>query len=72
MEPMIVPMQHKDNNGNICALVKIQLPVVGCKFEGNVIASSFEITEYWVYLSPGTKFLNIKCPNKPTLSITFK
>lgn len=63
-EPMIAPMQQKDLNGNVCSLVKVQLPVIGCKFDGSIISTSFEISEYWIYLSPGAKQMNIKCPNK--------
>lgn len=71
-EPMVVNMQQKDLNGNICSLVKIQLPVIGCKFEGSIIETKFDISEYWVYLSPGAKQLNIKCPNKNTCIIKFE
>lgn len=71
MEPMTVPMQQKDLNGQICALIKVQLPTLGCKFEGNVIASRFEVSEYWVYLSDGSRYLNIKCPGHPTLFVDF-
>lgn len=71
MEPMTVPMQQRDLNGDICALVKVQLPTPGCKFEGNVIASRFEVSEYWVYLSDGSLYLNIKCPGHPTLFVDF-
>lgn len=71
MEPMTVLMQQRDLNGDICALVKVQLPTPGCKFEGNVIASRFEVSEYWVYLSGGSRYLNIKCPGHPTLFVDF-
>lgn len=70
-EPLIATMQQKDLNGNICSLVKVQLPVIGCKFDGSVISTRFEISEYWVYLSPGAKQLNIKCPNKNTCVVNF-
>lgn len=71
VEPMIAPMQQKDLNGDICSLVKVQLPVIGCKFDGSIISASFEISEYWIYLSPGAKQMNIKCPNKKILVIHF-
>ena len=38
MEPMTVPMQRLDFNNEICALVKVLLPMDGVKFEGNVPA----------------------------------
>lgn len=71
IEPMTIPMQQRDLNGNICALVKVQLPTPGCKFEGNVIDYKFEVSEYWVYLSDGSHNLNIKCPGQPTLFVDF-
>lgn len=52
----------KDLNGNVCSLIKIQLPVEGCAFEGNVVRTSFKTSEYWVYVSPGTKSLLVKSP----------
>lgn len=70
-EPMTFPMQQRDLNGNICALVKVQLPTPGCKFEGNVIDYKFEVSEYWVYLSDGSHNLNIKCPGQATLFVNF-
>ena len=70
-EPMTFPMQQRDLNGNICALVKVQLPTPGCKFEGNVIDYKFEVSEYWVYLSDGSHNLNIKCPGQTTLFVNF-
>lgn len=71
MEPMTVPMQKTDLNGNICALIKVQLPIIGCKFEGNVLDYFFDVTEYWVYMSQGSKQLNIKCPGNKTCVIIF-
>lgn len=63
MEPMTVPMQRLDFNNEICALVKVLLPMDGVKFEGNVVGDPvFKTNEYWVYLTPGTKMLNIKAP----------
>ena len=71
MEPMTVPMQRKDLNGNICALVKVQIPEPGVKFEGNIIDAIYDISEYWVYLSSGSKQMQIKCPGYTPLRITF-
>lgn len=71
LDPMYVGMQKKDLNGDICAIVKVQLPVPGVKFEGNVIASEFDINEYLVYMSAGSKKLTIKCPHTNSLNIDF-
>ena len=72
MEPMTVPMQRKDLNGNICALIKVILPSPQAVFEGNVIGDcQYKTAEYWCYLSPGSKFLNIKYPGCEPLMIKF-
>ncbi|MCM1022002.1 MAG: TonB family protein [Muribaculum sp.] len=72
MEPMTVPMQRLDANNSICALVKVLLPIDGVGFEGNVVgAADFKINEYWVYLTPGTKMLNIKAPGHYPLLVNF-
>ena len=59
-----------DLNERMCALIKIELPE-GAKFEGNVVDFKHDVNEYWVYVSPGTKFLKIKYPGFETLSLSF-
>ena len=72
MEPMTVPMQRLDFNNQICAMVKVELPVAGVQFEGNVVGEPlFKTTEYWVYLTPGTKMLKIKAPGHYSLMADF-
>lgn len=66
-----IGVQKKDLNGRICALVKVQLPIAGVKFEGSVVESKFDINEYLVYMSSGSKKLAIKCPYTKPLSIDF-
>ena len=70
----IVGAQDKkyDANGIPCAVVKVQLPVEGVAFEGNVIESQYHINEYWVWFSSGTngtKKFRIKCPRAQMLEI---
>ncbi len=73
MNPMTVEMQRRDFNDEICALVKVQLPVSGVAFEGNIIGDTpFKTNEYWVYLTSGTKFLQVKCPGHYPLQIDFR
>lgn len=60
-----------DRNGNLCAMIRVALPVEGCRFFGNVIDEAYEINEYNVYMSGGTKYLRIKCPGVETLDIRF-
>ncbi|MCM1022127.1 MAG: hypothetical protein NC343_07735 [Muribaculum sp.] len=72
-EPMTVETQRRDLNNEICALVKVQLPISGVGFEGNLVGDvQFKINEYWVYLTPGTKFLQVKCPGYYPLKIDFR
>jgi hypothetical protein len=73
MEPMTVPMQRKDNNGAVCALVKVIVPNEAASFEGNLIGQcDYKSSEYWCYLSPGSKQLKIKYPNCQPLMVNFE
>ena len=73
MEPMIASMQRLDNNGNICALVKVIIQSNNVSFEGNIVGNvEFKTNEYWCYLSHNTRFLKIKYPNLEPLMIDFK
>lgn len=72
MEPMTVPMQRKDNNGDICALVKVIIPDSKAVFEGSLVGNcDFKTSEYWCYLTPGSKHLKIKYPNSQPLLVDF-
>ena len=66
-----IGVQKKDLNGQLCALIKVQLPIPGVKFEGNIVSSELDVSEYLVYMSPGAKKLTIKCPHTNSLSISF-
>ena len=73
MEPMTVPMQRKDNNGNICALVKVVMPSAQAAFEGSLIGNcEYKTAEYWCYLTPGCKFLKVKYPGCEPLLVNFE
>ncbi len=64
MEPMDLSASlypRVDRNGVKCALVKVQIPLEGMAFEGNVMGDVVnKAGEYWVYLTAGTKFFRIK------------
>lgn len=66
-----IGVQKKDLNGQLCALIKVQLPIAGVKFEGNVIDSKYDINEYLIFMSPNSKKLSIKCPQTKPLYINF-
>lgn len=73
MDPMTVPMQRKDNNGNICALVKVIIPSAKATFEGSLIGDcDFKTSEYWCYLAPGSKHIKVKYPGCEPLLINFE
>lgn len=72
MEPMTVPMQRTDLNGNVCALVKVIVPEARAAFEGNLIGETdYKTSEYWCYLTPGTKMLKVKYPGCEPLMVNF-
>lgn len=62
---------REDFNGDKCALIKVSLPVEGCKFEGAVGECAFDVNEYWVYMPSGAKRLRVKCPGFETLDVVF-
>ena len=61
-----------DASGNKCALIKVSLPVEGCKFSGSIIGNPvFETNEYWVYMTGSSKSLEIRCPGCKALVADF-
>lgn len=73
IDPMTVPMQRLDANDDICALVKVLYPRSGLVFEGNVVGDApLRTNQYWVYLTAGTKFLQINAPEHYPLRIDFR
>ncbi len=62
MDPMTTDIQRKDNNGQICALVKVACPADGVSFKGSVVSNERVANEYFVSLTPGTRFLQLHVP----------
>lgn len=61
-----------DLNSKPCALLKVQIPLRGISFEGNVIGNvEFKSGEYWVYLSEGSKNILVKHESKSPTRINF-
>lgn len=59
-----------DMNDRLCALVIVELPVEGVKFLGNVVGDTpFYGSQYWVYLTDGTKRVQILCPGAESLMV---
>ncbi|MDE5783462.1 MAG: DUF1566 domain-containing protein, partial [Prevotella sp.] len=62
----------KDGNGDVCALIKVSLPVEGCEFAGNIVGQpEFHVSEYWVYMTPSSKKLIVRCPGCESLNADF-
>lgn len=59
----------KGPDGKLCAVVRVQLPVPGVKFLGNVVSVLFSTNEYWVYLRSGTKKFRIQCPDYQPIDV---
>lgn len=68
------PKQRRDNNGVICALVRVVVPLNNdVLFQGNVIGEiAYRGNEYCVYLSEGSRYLGIHYPGCETLFVDFK
>ena len=58
-----------DLNNNKCALIKISMPDKA-GFEGNIVKSLYNISEYYLYVSPGTKKIVVKYPGVETLAVS--
>lgn len=63
---------RQDNNGNDCALVKVQLAASGAKFEGNIVGDvKYDTSEYWVYMPQGSKRMTVKLEGYLPLEVSF-
>lgn len=61
-----------DLNGKKCALIEIKLNNESVVFEGNVVGNpSYHNGTYHIFLSPNSKYLNIKYPSEEPLLIRF-
>lgn len=63
---------RKDINGNVCALVRVQLKEPDAQFSGNILGDiSYKNGEYWVYMAMGSKRLSIKHPDFLPVTVVF-
>lgn len=63
---------RNDINGTPCALVKVQIALQGVLFYGNIIGDVENKTnEYWVYMTTGSKRLQVKHEKYLPLDIEF-
>lgn len=64
---------RKNETGEDCALIKVHLPFVGVTYVGEVIGEPiFKTNEYWVYVSPGAKEMEIDYPDYKPTKVKFK
>ena len=64
---------RNDNNGVACALIKVQLARPGAEFLGNVMGDTpYSKSEYFVYMSKGSKMLQVKFDGYLPVMIDFE
>ncbi len=63
---------RNDGNGDPCALIKVQLAAPGATFDGNLVGDvAYKVNQYWVYMTSGSKHLQVNHPNYLPLDISF-
>lgn len=61
-----------DLNGKACGLIKVQAPIQGLSFEGNIVGDvDFKGGEYWVYVSDNSKQIVLKHNNANPTQVEF-
>ncbi len=61
-----------DAEGHPCGLIKVRTDNTELKFRGNIVGGvENKMNEYWVFMTPGTKHLNIMHPNFLPLFVDF-
>ncbi|MBQ0022006.1 MAG: hypothetical protein KBT29_02075, partial [Prevotellaceae bacterium] len=64
--------QRLDGNGDACALVKVQIAEPGATFDGNIVGDvAYKVNQYWVYMTSGSKRLQVNHPHYLPLDISF-
>lgn len=72
-EKVTLSNQRMDYNGKPCGLVIVESVTEGVKFEGNIVGDVNRVdNNYYVYLTEGTQYLQIKNPNSHTYRVNFK
>jgi hypothetical protein len=64
--------QREDPKGDVCALVKVQLPIRNALFDGEIIGGiAYKTNEYWVYMPQKSTQLVIKLQDCKPLKVNF-
>lgn len=66
--------RRTDRNGDLCGLVKVQLPLSGVTFDGSFIIGDVQRKPdgYWVYMSKGSYQLHIMHPSFHPLELNLR
>ena len=63
---------RQDNNGEDCALVKVQVEIPNVKFSGMIVGDvQNHPNEYWIYMAKGSKRLTIRVEGYLPLEVSF-
>lgn len=63
---------RKDINNDFCALVKVEIPIDGLVFDGNIVGEvKRNVNEYEVYMTAGSRSLIVRHPKYYTLTVKF-
>lgn len=60
-----------DANDEACALIKVSFAEPDVEFEGDYIKAEHKKGEYWVYMTDGAEYINVKTENYPALRYEF-
>lgn len=71
-DPWLASFDRRDLNGELCAMIYIQCPVEGAKFQGDIIDYKFDVSEYIVWVLDRTRHLKIQVPGFQPLRVDFK
>ena len=72
-DTVVASKQRFDYNGKPCGLVIVESVDNGVKFEGNIVGEVNRVNnKYYIYLTDGTQYLQIKNPNSHTYRVNFK
>lgn len=69
-----IKFEKKDANKESCALIIVQIALAGVTFEGDVVAVEQKDGDYWVYMTNGATWLEVKAKGylSPELDIRSK
>ena len=65
--------QREDPKGDICALIKVQMPIRNALFDGNIIGEvNHKLNEYWIYMPQQSSKLEVRLSGFKPFNIDFR